>query len=373
MSRPTMRELILSRRILVCCGAGGVGKTTTSTGLALAAARQGRRVLALTVDPSRRLAETLGVERNLKAPVSMPAERLELAGIREPGALHTWMLDPQLVADRVIRRFARTPEEVERLMQNRIYQSVTRMVAGMQEYTAMEALHGFVKEGHYDLIVLDTPPSRNALDFLEGPGRLRSFFDGRIFRLFRPGEEAGFIRRAASGLIERVMTGAFGEDNYHELQEFFDLFGDLFGLLTNNAGDMRSILTDPKEVGFLLVTSTTPESITDAMFFRRKTQEMELPFSGFVLNRSQAHDNARIYPSAEALGLTPSPAHSAALAKLQAFAELEVAQMKRDQGLLGDLSQRAGDKALAIALPNLPGGANEMGSLLQIADALFAS
>jgi len=368
----TVNELILTRKILVCCGAGGVGKTTTATGLALAAARAGRRVLALTVDPSRRLAETLGVERNLKAPVSMPEDRLTMARITPPATLHTWMLDPQLVADRVVRRFAKNPETARRLMDNRIYQQITRMVAGMQEYTAMEALYAFIKEGEYDLIVLDTPPSRNALDFLEGPSRLQRFFDSRIFQLFKPGEEEGFFRRAAANVIERAMTASFGEDNYLELQEFFDIFGDLFSLLTGNAAEMRTVLENPEEVSFLLVTSTTPESITDAMFFRRKTREMKLPFAGFVLNRSQAHQFRRVFPDMDLFPPDLTDSQRGTIDKFQALARLEQAQMERDQSLLDDLGSRAED-GFAIALPNLPGGANEMRSLLLIADALMAS
>ncbi|MFK7928255.1 MAG: ArsA family ATPase, partial [Myxococcota bacterium] len=174
-----IEELVMNRRILVVCGAGGVGKTTTATALALAGARQGRRVLALTVDPSKRLAQTLGVDRNLEAPISIPEERLRLAGIEPPGSLETWMLDPKLVADRMVQKLAKDPEEVERLMQNRIYRGISRMVAGMQEYMAMEALHEFHEEGRYDLVILDTPPSRNALAFLEGPQRMANFLDGR--------------------------------------------------------------------------------------------------------------------------------------------------------------------------------------------------
>jgi anion-transporting ArsA/GET3 family ATPase len=370
-ARPTLESLVMQRRILVCCGAGGVGKTTASTALALAAARRGRRVLALTVDPSRRLAETLGVDRNLKTPTSMPTERLALAGITPPGALETWMLDPQLVADRVIRRFASSPQQAERLMQNRIYQHVTRMVAGMQEYTAMEALHNFVQEGRYDLIILDTPPSRNALDFLDGPRRLQRFFDGRIFQLFTPGDNPGFIRRAAGDLIKRAMTGVFGEDNYSELQEFFGSFADLFSLLTTNASSMRELLSDPDQVAFLLVTSTAPESITDAFFFQKKTQEMSLPFRAFLLNRSQALQQDRAMPTAALLDDPADPMQLAALQKLQQLALLEHAAMLRDQTLLAELDARCGADAAAVALPMLPGGANTMPQLLALSDTMM--
>jgi anion-transporting ArsA/GET3 family ATPase len=370
---PTLQELILTRRILVCCGAGGVGKTTAATALALAAARRGRKVLALTIDPSKRLAETLGVERNLKTPVSMPEDRLVQAGIGPPGGLETWMLDPSLIAERVVKRFAKTPERAEQLMKNRIYQELNRMVAGMQEYTAMEALHSFIQQGRYDLIILDTPPSRNALDFLDGPRRLQRFFDGRIFQLFTPSESVGFIRRAAAELVGKAMSGVFGEDNYRELQEFFDVFSDLFALLTHNAGDMRGLLSDPKQVGFLLVTSTTPESIADAMFFQEKTREMELPFRGFLLNRSQALQAGRAMPEVDLLTDAGDEVQRSALEKFGRLARLEQAAMQRDQALLADLDVRCGEGAKAVALPLLPGGASTLPQLLMISDTLMAS
>jgi len=371
-----MRELVCDRGILVICGAGGVGKTTTSTALALAGARQGRRVLALTVDPSKRLAQTLGVDRNLEAPVSIPEERLKLAGIEPPGELHAWMLDPKLVADRVVSKLAKDPEEVERLMQNRIYNGISRMVAGMQEYMAMEALHEFHDEGRFDLVILDTPPSRNALAFLEGPQRMSSFLDGRVFQLFLPhggdGESRpGFFRRAAGAIVERVNRAVFGDETYEDLQEFFGSFAGILGTLNHNAGDMIRMLGDPEEVAFLLVTSPTDASVSDAHFFRERTREMGLPFAGFVLNRSQALAAGRSFPDYDLLPDNASPAALSGMAKLQVLAEVERSEMERDRHLLATLAEEAGDVAFALATPTVPGGANDMPSLLQISDALW--
>lgn len=235
----------------------------------------------------------------------------------------------------------------------------------------MEALYGFIKEDRYDLIILDTPPSRNALDFLEGPRRLQRFFDGRIFQLFTPGESTGFIRRAAGDLIRRAMTGVFGEDNYLELQEFFGAFADLFSMLTNNASEARALLSDPEQVGFLLVTSTAPESITDAFFFQKKTQQMDLPFRGFLLNRSQALRHGRQMPDTSLVQDPRDPVQQSALTKLQHLAQLEQASMLRDQRILAELAQRSGELALARALPMLPGGANTMPQLLHLADTMM--
>ncbi len=369
----TVAGLVRDAQVLVCCGAGGVGKTTVATALALAGARRGRRVLALTVDPSRRLSETLGVDRNLREPVAVPADLQRRAGIAPPGSLDTWMLSPQLVADRVVRRYATSEEMRARLMGNRIYQQVTRMVAGMQEYTAMEAVHDFVRQGRYDLIVLDTPPSRNALDFLDGPRRLQRFFDGRIFRLFLPGEGTSVIGRAARSLIRRVLTAAFGRDNVDELQEFFSLFGELFGLLTSNAVRTRALLSDAERSGFLLVTTPASPAVTDAMVFRRTTEEMGLPFRGFVLNRSHAPREGRRMPD-EMLFTPPlSGARRTALAKLVELAELERAEMLRDRALLGELAERAGEAAFARALPTIPGGVDDVEAVLHLAGALMAA
>jgi anion-transporting ArsA/GET3 family ATPase len=367
----TIRELVLTSNILVCCGAGGVGKTTVATGLALAGAREGRKVLALTVDPSRRLAQTLGVERNLAAPVSVADTWLAEAGISGDAVLDAWMLSPKRVADRAVKRFALSPDQFERLMNNRVYKHVTRMVAGMQEYTAMQAVHDFVEEGRYDLIVLDTPPSRNALDFLDGPQRLRRFFDGRIFKLFLPGEGKSTIRAAARALLGRVLGAIFGPENYDELQEFFSSFQDLFNMLTRNAGRMLEMLSDEQKVAFLLVTTPAPESITDAMFFQRKTDTLGLPFRGFVLNRSNAVQAGRKFPDEELFPGGMTPVATSALAKLQQLAELERAEMMRDQRLLDDLDHRAGDEAFADALPLIPGGVDDMDSLVRISDALM--
>lgn len=364
-------EIILNRRVIVCAGSGGVGKTTTATAVALAAAREGRRVLALTVDPSRRLAETLGVSRNLLTPTPVPAEKLAAAGIHDPTLLEAWMLDPGVVADQFVHRFAESPEEAERLMNNRIYRQVSRMIAGMQEYTAMEALYNFMQEDRYDLVVLDTPPSRHALDFLYGPKRLAAFLDGRIFSLFLPGEQPGFIRRAATRVINRVNTAVFGEATYADLQEFFVSFSRIFKRMNQNAGQGLEALKDAETVAFLLVTSPATEALTDAFFFRRKCVDLDLPFRGFVLNRSLAGEDERVPPPADLFGPHPTEVERSALAKLLELAELEQAAVRRHRSLLQELEQEAGDDAFTVALPLIPTGAEDMTSLVRLGDVLL--
>jgi anion-transporting ArsA/GET3 family ATPase len=363
--------ILREKRIIVCCGAGGVGKTTTAAALALAAARLGRRVLVLTIDPSKRLAETLGVERNPPSPVSIPAERASAAGIAAPGSLEAWMLDPKLVADAAVRRLVPDPDDAERVLANRIYQQVTQMVAGMHEYTAMEALHRLLTSGRYDLVVLDTPPSRNALDFLESPGRLSRLLDGRIFRMFLP-KEGGLVARAASAVIDRVLRGVFGAEFAGELGLFFQSFSGIFTSLGRDVSQMREYLSQP-DAAFLLVTSPAPPTLTEAYFFQDKTRELALPFRGFVLNRSRARAEGRSFPDATMLGAEPSEVARSGLAKLVVLAETERAQARADAGLLRELATRAGEGAFAVAVPNLPSGADDLRTLLAVSDSLVGA
>ncbi len=349
------------KRVIVCCGAGGVGKTTVSASLALRAARQGRRVLVVTIDPSKRLAETLGIAQNLEKPMPLPADRLEAAGIKAPGSLSAWILDPQRICDQTVHANIKDPREAERLLQNRIYRNVTAMIAGMQEYTAVEALHGFISEDCYDLVVLDTPPSRNALRFLEAPSRAMAFLDHRIFNLFVP-NESGLIRKMASHLIEKVMDIAFGESTRRDLQIFFQLFSHILTHLNHNQSEMQEFFRNDS-VGFLLVTSPAQAALEEAHYFEQKTTvELHLPLLGYVLNRSH-----------EALAKSPDPAPSddpilsAALEKLAPFITQERQKAESDAALAQALKARTGFVAI---LPVLPGGASDISTLTALSDAL---
>ncbi|MBL9037708.1 MAG: AAA family ATPase, partial [Archangium sp.] len=188
-----LNTVITSKRVIVCCGAGGVGKTTTSAALALAAARSGRRVLVLTIDPAKRLAQALGLKDHMRTPTPIPKEKLDEAGVTT-GTLHAWMLNPDVVFEALVRRLATSPAQAKRILDSRLFRHLSELVAGMQEYTAAEALYELSQSGAYDLIVLDTPPARNALDFLEAPGKLAKFLDEKILNLFLPGKTRGLFK-----------------------------------------------------------------------------------------------------------------------------------------------------------------------------------
>ncbi len=370
-------DLLRTKRIIVCCGAGGVGKTTTAAALSLAAARAGRRVLVLTIDPSRRLAETLGVSRNPPEPVAVPAERQALAGIRAPATLEAWMLDHKLVADSAVRRLTKTPEEAEKVLANRVYQQISTMVAGMHEYTAMEALYRLVNAGRYDLVVHDTPPSRHALDFLEAPRRLSRLIDTRAISAFLPKSDS-MVARAASRVIERILGAVFGDDFASEFVTFLSMFSSIFQSLNVDVNTMRKFLAGP-DVAFLLVSSPAPTTLAEAHFFQDKTREFGLPFRGFVLNRSRALNVGKPFPDFTMVEGQPGAdaevlaAARRGMEKLQVLAKLELEWANRDLALLRDLETRAGDNATAIALPELPQGADDMGTLISVADVLASS
>lgn len=363
-----LARLVRDKRVIVCTGAGGVGKTSVAAAMALAAARMGRRVLVVTIDPSRRLAEALGVDRNPPHPESIDAERLAELGVEGEGSLAAWMLDPMLVSNRAVRRLARSDRDAERLLNNSIYRNVTSMVAGMQEYTAVEALHEFIRDDAYDLVILDTPPSRNALSFLDAPERAGRFLDKRIFSLFVPGE-GNVIRRAASRLLGSVMNRVFGSDVRRDLQVFFQLFGSILSRLHGNAAEMRRFFSGP-EVAFLVVTSPEREALEEAGYFETRTREiLGLDMAGYVLNRSMAFDDGR-EPPAEAVAADDlDDVTRSALEKLAPFAEREQEACRRHREVLDRLRERTG---LAVCLPNLSSGVNDLSTLALLADALVS-
>ncbi len=354
--------LVKSKKVIVCCGAGGVGKTTTSAALGLAAARAGRRVLVLTIDPAKRLAQAMGIQENAKAPTPISRERLDAAGITT-GTLDAWMLNPDVVFDSLVRRMARSEEQAQRILQSRLFRHLSEMVAGMQEFTAAEALYDLSSSGRYDLVVLDTPPARNALDFLEAPGKLARFLDERIIGLFLPGKQRLAIFNKVTELIGSVFNRVFGPEFFAEIQEFLSAFSGMFGPMRQHAEGVRTLLSGG-EAAFLLVTSPEASALGEARYFRERIVQMGLPFAGFVLNRSWARAEGLVMPDT----ITATDAHGrSGLEKLTALAEIELKRVKRDQNLLKQLSQDLPASAIAIAAPYLGEAIEDLAGLAQLA------
>ncbi|WP_426755984.1 ArsA family ATPase [Myxococcus sp. Y35] len=373
MSAGDLRRLLCTQRIIVLCGAGGVGKTTTAAALGIAAARAGRRTLVLTIDPARRLAETMGLQESGPDPTPVSPERLFADGPRGPGCLDVWMLDPRAVFERMVHRLAPTPEAARAIVGHRLYRFLSELVAGVQEYAAAEALDGFLAEHRYELILLDTPPSRHALDFLDAPGRLARFLDTRIVALFVPEPRArgGRLWHGAQAVVDRVFSGIFGASFTRELRGFLGAFGGLFAGMRLHSERLRQQLASP-DAAFLLVTSPEPSSLREAAWLRETLEARGLSFAGYVLNRSWAHDDVLAAPEA-LLEHTGGDRHAErAVAALSRLAATEQARSEAHRALLHHLTEHLPAGALAVAAPDTGAELEEFSGLVRLGDALTA-
>src|SRR5215212_2374706 len=278
-------EALRDKRVCICGGSGGVGKTTTAAAVAMGMAAQGARVAVVTIDPARRLANALGLETLGNEPRAVEPERFSAAGVEMRGELWAMMLDAKRTFDEVIERLAPDPSTRDEILANRIYQQLSNAVAGSQEYTAMSKLYDLHREGGFDLLVLDTPPSRNALDFLDAPDRLTRFLEGRALRVFlRPTGFATRVVGRGTGMVFTVLRRVTGVDLLEDVSVFFRALSGLLGGFRERATAVNRLLADPGTV-FLLVTSPEREPIDEAIFFWRKLKAARMPFGGVVVNR----------------------------------------------------------------------------------------
>jgi anion-transporting ArsA/GET3 family ATPase len=281
----SIHELLEGKRIAICAGAGGVGKTTTSAAIAMGMASRGLKVAVLTIDPAKRLANSLGLPELGNEERMVDPERFAEAGLEMRGELWAMMLDAKRTWDEVIERHASDEQTRDAVLNNRIYQELSNAVAGSTEYMAMEKVYELHHEGRYDLLVLDTPPTRNALDFLEAPERLSRFVDSKSLQFFlKPGRLGLKVFGRGSGLLFSVLKRVTGVDLLRDLSEFFQSFGDMASGIGERAERVGELLGD-RETTFLLVTSPQRDAIDESVFFRRRLRESRLPFGGAVVNR----------------------------------------------------------------------------------------
>ena len=270
--------------IIVCCGSGGVGKTTTSAALALRAAERGRHVVVLTIDPARRLAQSMGIEALDNTP--RPVVGVDGAG---GGSLDAMMLDMKRTFDEVVESQA-TPEKARQILENPFYIALSSSFAGTQEYMAMEKLgqihQDAQRDGSYDLIVVDTPPSRSALDFLDAPERLSSFLDGRFIRLLlAPARGPARMMSAGVGLITNALTKILGAQVLRDMQTFVAAFDTLFGGFRQRAQKTYELL-QADGTAFLVVAAPEPDALREAAYFVDRLSEDHMPLAGLVVNRA---------------------------------------------------------------------------------------
>jgi len=270
-------------RVVVCCGSGGVGKTTTAAALAVRAAERGRTVVVLTIDPARRLAQSMGLGELDNAP-----RKVSGVDTAKGGQLHAMMLDMKRTFDEIVAAHA-TPERAEQIFANPFYQSLSSSFAGTQEYMAMEKLGQLRARDEWDLIVVDTPPSRSALDFLDAPQRLGKFLDGRMLRLLLAPARAGgraYLKVVSTSfsLFTRVLTRIVGAEALRDLSAFVGALETMFGGFRERAQHTYRLLRAPGTV-FLVVAVPQPDALREASYFVERLSEEDMPLSGLVLNR----------------------------------------------------------------------------------------
>jgi anion-transporting ArsA/GET3 family ATPase len=269
-------------RIVVCCGSGGVGKTTTSAALALAAAEAGRTVVVLTIDPARRLAQSLGLEELDNEP-----RQVEVPGVS--GRLDAMMLDMKRTFDDVVTAHS-TPERAELIMANPFYQALSSSFAGTQEYMAMEKLGQLRASGRWDLVIVDTPPSRSALDFLDAPNRMSRFLDGTMIRLLiapaRAGGRAG-VRLVGAGfmIFSRIISKILGGQLLSDISSFVAALDTMFGGFRERATATYELLRQPG-TSFVVVAAPEPDALREASYFVDRLSSEGMPLAGLVLNRT---------------------------------------------------------------------------------------
>jgi len=278
-----------STGIIVCCGSGGVGKTTTSAALALRAAERGRKVVVLTIDPARRLAQSMGIETLDNTPRPVAGLRTNGKGNRKGGSLDAMMLDMKRTFDEVVESQA-TPEKARQILENPFYIALSSSFAGTQEYMAMEKLgqiHAEAQEtGSYDLIVVDTPPSRSALDFLDAPERLSSFLDGRFIRLLlTPARGPARMMTAGLGMITGALNKVLGAQVLTDMQTFVAAFDTLFGGFRQRAQKTFELLQADR-TAFLVIAAPEPDALREAAYFVERLGEDDMPLAGLVVNRA---------------------------------------------------------------------------------------
>ncbi len=342
------------------------GKTTTSAAIALQAARLGRTACVVTIDPARRLANSLGVDELTNRPTRIEGDW--------PGELHALMLDPKGTFDDLISRYSDSEAQAEDIRVNRIYRNLTGTLSGTQEYMAMEKLHELVEEGGFDVVVVDTPPSRNALDFLDAPRRLTHFLENRIFQALMTPTRVGlrFMGVAANALL-RTISKVAGADIVHDAVAFFQAFEGMEEGFRLRAARVRELLTQPG-TAFVLVASPRPDSVDEAVHFAGKLAESRMSATALIVNRVQprfASDEqlAALAPYASPAGHRGGGAAGDLADLVDNLAGFTLASDREEATYAGLVAEV--DPAPVYRVPLLNSDVHDLAGLATVADLLF--
>jgi anion-transporting ArsA/GET3 family ATPase len=356
-----------ANRVVVCCGAGGVGKTTTAAAMALRAAEYGRTVVVLTIDPAKRLAQALGVKDLGNTP-----QRVPLAP-EVTGELHAMMLDMRRTFDEMVVQYS-GPDRADTILENQFYQTVATSLAGTQEYMAMEKLGQLLAEDKWDLVVVDTPPSRNALDFLDAPKRLGSFMDSRLWRLLlAPGRGIGRLVTGAVGLAMKALSTVLGSQMLADAAGFVQSLDATFGGFREKA-DRTYELLKRRGTQFVVVSAAEPDALREASFFVDRLSQERMPLAGLILNRTHpmlcdlnAEKANEAAEQLAATGVDTGPdALTAAILRIHADRAVTA---KREVRLLSRFTG-ANPAVAIVGVPSLPFDVSDLEALRAIADQI---
>jgi anion-transporting ArsA/GET3 family ATPase len=355
-----------SNRVIVCCGAGGVGKTTTAAAMALRAAEYGRSVVVLTIDPAKRLAQALGIKELGNEPQQVPL------GSEVAGELHAMMLDMRRTFDEMVIEYS-DPTRAQAILDSKFYQTVATSLAGTQEYMAMEKLGQLLAQDRWDLVVVDTPPSRNALDFLDAPKRLGSFMDSRLWKLFLgPGRGLGKLVTGAMSLAMKALSTVVGSQMLSDAATFVQSMDATFGGFRERA-DRTYDLLKRRGTQFVVVSAAEPDALREATFFVDRLSQESMPLAGLVLNRTHPMlcplTVERAIDGATELEASPDgDGNDLTAAVLRIHAD-RGQTAKREVRLLARFTG-ANPHVPVVGVPSLPFDVSDMNALQAIADQI---
>ena len=370
-----IRNIIEQKEVIVCAGAGGVGKTTTAAAIALQAAVEGKKVAVLTIDPAKRLASSLGLKELSDEPTKVNPRKFTAAGLKTKGELHAMMLDTKSTFDKVVHRYAPTAAQADRIIANRFYRNISGTLSGTQEYMAMEKLYELHAEGGFDVIVIDTPPTRNALDFLDAPKRMTDFFESRVLRWFLlpyMKGAGGFMKVAnvAATTFLRVVKKIVGAEVLQDTAEFFGNLEGMYEGFKQRARDVAALLKSDA-TSFIVVTSPAIDSVVEATFFATRLNESGLPFGALVVNRVHPHfgDDIEVKPR-QISRLEKGEPEARLLAKLLENHEAFMRLVRLEEHNLEALARKVPRHRWA-RVPYLEQEAVDFSGLVAISDQLF--
>jgi anion-transporting ArsA/GET3 family ATPase len=287
----SLDDLVRTQEVIVCVGSGGVGKTTVAASIAMHAAQVGKTACVLTIDPARRLANAIGLSELGNTPARVDDSRFDASGVPRPaGRLFAMMLDTKDTWDDLVHRFASSPDQARRILANKYYQQISSAIAGSQEFMAMEKLYELHESKVYDLLVLDTPPTRHALDFLDAPQKMIGFMDDSLLKFLtspsRVGKFGLGMLTSSSAMMFAVLQRMTGFEVLKDISDYVNSFSGMHAGFRERAKKVEEQLRSSRS-SFALVASPNAETIDEAIFFYRKLQIAAMPFAGFVLNRVQ--------------------------------------------------------------------------------------